>query len=166
MTTGKTIVLTRWTFVGTLVNTSVEVDNNNSNSNSNTGNAIFRFGQDICVRSKLQKKTTIRLSSEVLQYSPCVIFEDFLENCGKSSPLLCSGCHAGCISQTCMSADLPVDSASGKPQLESRVLEEGGSQVIFPVSLCLRWYLWNVSSHVLSVCAAPGLPSCPSPVFH
>jgi len=56
MTTGKTIALTRWTFVGTLVNTSVEVNDNNSNSNSNTGNAIFRFGQDICVRSNLQKK--------------------------------------------------------------------------------------------------------------
>ena len=118
MTTGNTIALTRWTFVGT-VNTSVEV-NDNSNNNSNTGIAIFVqiWARHLC-EEQPPKQTTIRRSSEVLKYSLCVIFEESWSIVESPLPCFCSGSRAGCISQPSMSADFPVDSASGKCPLES-----------------------------------------------
>lgn len=46
--------------------------------------------------------------------------------------LLCSGSLDGCISQISASADSPVGSASGKPQWESKGLEEAGKPGYFP----------------------------------
>ena len=118
LTAGKTMALTRWTFVGT-VNTRVEV-NDNSNNNSNTGITIFVqiWARHLC-EEQPPKQTTIRRSSEVLKYSPCVIFEDSWRIVESPLPCFCSGSRAVCISQTSMSADFPVDSASGKCPLES-----------------------------------------------